>query len=96
MAASLTIIDQIEKTVDGDYEEWQIGLTDDSASRKAELGNPLSWLQWQAESFQEAQKVLDHFFKKGMGNAGSIKKSGDVVYILLLDKPRLKAMTFVF
>ena len=96
MAASLTIIDQIEKTVDGEYEEWQIGLTDDSPSRKAELGNPLSWLQWQAESFQEAQKVLNHFLEKGMGNAGSIKKIGDVVYILLIDKPRLQAMTFVF
>lgn len=96
MAASLTIIDQIEKAVDGDYEDWQIGLTDDSASRKAELGNPLSWLQWQAETFQDAQKVLDHFFKKGMGNAGSIKKIGDVIYILLMDKPRVKAMTYVF
>ena len=96
MAATITIIDQIEKTVDGNYEDWQIGLTDNSALRKSQMGNPLSWLQWQADSHDEAFKIVEHFLKKGMGDAGGDKSLGDFVYILLIDKPALKNVTFVF
>ena len=86
MASSLIIIEQIERTVNGAYSDWQIGITDDSALTKALLGNPLSWLQWQANSTEEAVAVVNHFAEKGMKNLGCRTKSADYVYILLLDK----------
>ena len=86
MATELIIIEQIERTVNGKYAEWQIGITDDSARRKAKLGNPLSWLQWQANSVQAARAVVQYFLAKGMHDGGCDSKSADFVYILLLDR----------
>ena len=86
MASSLIIIDQIERTVNGAYSDWQIGITDDSARTKAQLGNPLSWLQWQANSPEDAIVVVEYFQKKGMQDAGYITKSADFVYIVLVDR----------
>jgi hypothetical protein len=86
MASAMIIIEQIEKTVDGAYSEWQIGITDDSARTKTQLGNPLSWLQWQADSTREAISVVNYFIEKGMQDAGCTTKSADFVYILLLDR----------
>jgi hypothetical protein len=89
MASSLIIIEQIERTVNGAYSDWQIGITDDSAITKAQMGNPLSWLQWQANSTEEAVAVVNHFEEKGMKNLGCTTKSADYVYILLLDNMAL-------
>ncbi|MCZ6821298.1 MAG: hypothetical protein O7G31_17660 [Calditrichaeota bacterium] len=93
MASRTVIIDQIEKTVQGKYQEWQIGVTDDSASRKAQLGNPISWLQWLAESEDDAAQIVNHFADKGMHQVGSVEERGDFVYILLIDNPVLKLGT---
>lgn len=89
MASRTVIIDQIEKTVQGQYQEWQIGVTDDSASRKAQLGNPLSWLQWRAESENDAAEIVNHFADKGMHQVGCVEERGDFLYILLIDIPVL-------
>lgn len=93
MASRTVIIDQIEKTVQGKYQEWQIGVTDDSASRKAQLGNPISWLQWLAESEDDAAQIVNHFADKGMHQVGYVEERGDFVYILLIDNPVLKLGT---
>ncbi len=86
MASRDTIIQQIERTVDGRYEDWQIGLTDDSARRKAEFGNPLCWLQWQAESTADALEIIDYFVTCGMRGVARVVPSGESVFILLVDK----------
>lgn len=87
MASDSTIISQIEKTVGGKYLDWKIGITDDPAHRKAQFGNPLSWLQWKADSEQAAQNVERYFSKKGMISARKASKSAKYVYILLKNNP---------
>ena len=87
MATQETIVQQIERTVGGEYHDWQIGLTDDSSGSKAALGNPLSWLQWQADSADEAVGILDYFVQKGMQSVGKITRSGEFVFVLLVDNP---------
>lgn len=86
MATAATIIQQIENTVQGAYSDWQIGLTDDSATRKAQLGNPLSWLQWQADSIQAAMDIVAYFKKLGMYVVTGKHRPGETVYILLSDR----------
>jgi len=81
MASEAIIISQIENTVGGKYSGWKIGITDKPALRKAQVGNPLSWLQWQADSHQAAKNVLQYFLQKGMKHSGTANKSADFVYI---------------
>jgi len=93
MASEATIIKQIEKTVVGKYSDWLIGLTDDPALRKAQLGNPLSFLQWKADSEQAAKNVERYFLVKGIQSAGVAPKSALHVYILLVHNPGSKNKT---
>ncbi len=83
MASEKTIIRQIENTVSAKYTDWKIGITDDPAKRKAALGNPLNWLQWQADSNHDAQNVVNYFVKKGMKRSGVANKTAIYVYIFL-------------
>lgn len=92
MVSASTIIQQIESAVGGRYSDWQIGVTDDTVARRAKLGNPLTWLQWQVKSDQDAQKILNDFLQKGMKKFGSVK-SAKFVYILLSDNPSQKKHT---
>ncbi|MFQ5652415.1 MAG: hypothetical protein ACE5IY_20990 [bacterium] len=84
MASEATIIQQVEMTVQGQYSKWKIGITDGPARRRAQLGNPLSWLHWQADSEEIARAVKHHFLSCGMHKAGRAKSVGHFVYILLL------------
>ncbi|HEX9654195.1 MAG TPA: hypothetical protein VGA99_10835 [bacterium] len=84
MASEKTIIRQIEKTVGVNYSDWKIGITNDPAQRKAALGNLLNWLQWQADSHQEAQNVFRYFVQKGMKRSGVANKAATNVYIFLV------------
>lgn len=84
MASEMTIKKQIEKTVKGRYSDWQIGITDYPVQRKAQLGYPLSWLQWKADSEQATRNVECYFLQKGMDSAGAAPKRARFVYILLV------------
>jgi hypothetical protein len=83
MASEKTIIRQIENTVGAKYSDWKIGITDDPAKRRAAVGNPLNWLQWQADSNLEAQNVVRYFVQKGMKRSGAANKTATYVYIFL-------------
>ncbi len=87
MATEATIIKQIEKTAAGKYSDWLIGLTDDPAVRKAQLDNPLSFLQWKADTERAAKNVERYFLAKGMHSAGAAPQSALHVYILLAINP---------
>jgi len=81
MTSKSDIRKQIESTVGGRYRDWQIGVTEDPLVRKAQLGNPLTWLQWQADSEESAGEIRDEFVNKGMMLSGrSGPPSGDYVY----------------
>jgi hypothetical protein len=84
VASQAVIIKQIEKVVAGKYFDWMIGLTDNPLNRKAELGNPLSFLQWKADSEQDAKNVELHFLLKGMQSVGIAPNLAIHVYILLV------------
>ncbi len=64
MASENYIIRQIEDIAAGKYKEWQIGLTDKPLNCKAQLGNPLTWLHWKADSEQEALNAERFFFRQ--------------------------------
>ncbi len=84
MATLITIKQQIKKTVDGKYSDWQIGVTNDPKHRKAQLGNPLSWLQWKVDTEETAFMGAQYFQKKGMLCDGELPKSAKYIYILLV------------
>ncbi|MFQ5637537.1 MAG: hypothetical protein ACE5IR_06030 [bacterium] len=84
MASEKIIKQQISHTVKGKYEDWLIGVTDDPIARKAQLGNPLDWLLWEADSEDVATKVKKHFVRLCMKSSRSPAKSGKFVYILHL------------
>lgn len=78
MTSKADIRKQIENTVGGRYQDWQIGTTEDPVVRKAQLGNPLTWLQWQADSETAAADIRTEFVQKGMILSGA---AGRYVYI---------------
>ena len=85
MATENYIIRQIEGIAAGKYTEWQIGLTDEPLNRKAQLGNPLTWLHWKADSEQEARNAERFFLDKGLkGIIATTPGPGVYVYILHL------------
>jgi hypothetical protein len=81
MTSKTTIRKQIESTVGGRYSDWQIGLTAEPVARKAKLGNPLNWLQWQADSQQSAREIREEFANKGMRPSSRTDKIGQWVFI---------------
>ncbi len=82
MASASYIIRQIENITAGKHRKWQIGLTDEPLNRKAQLGNPLTWLHWKADSEQEARNAERFFLDGGMKNAG--QTTGPAVYVYIL------------
>ncbi len=82
MASENYIIRQIDDMAAGKYTEWQIGVTNKPLSYKAQLGNPLTWLHWKADSEQEALKAERFFLNKGMKRDSMTTGAGVYVYIL--------------
>lgn len=80
-ASEGTIERQIVQTVSEDYSTWTIGVTDKPALRKAQVGNPLNWLQWKADSEQAALNIERYFLQKGMKPDKGAPSSGQYVYI---------------
>ncbi|MFQ5824832.1 MAG: hypothetical protein ACE5JB_12305 [bacterium] len=87
MASEPTIKQQIEQAVGGKFSDWKIGATVNPKRRKAQLGNPLSWLHWKADSPRTARNIERYFLQKGMKRAGGAPKGADYIYILLVHNP---------
>ncbi len=83
MTAKATIQQQIEGIAQKQYAKWMIGVTRDPVARKARLGNPLSWLHWQADSHQDAMDILEHFVNAGMKEAGTAETNALFVFVFL-------------
>lgn len=83
MPSKAIIISEIESTVSEKYPDWKIGITNEPATRRAQLGNPLSWLQWRAASEDCALFILTHFLHAGLRNAGEKSEPGEHVFIFL-------------
>ncbi len=81
MASKKTIVQQIEHSIQDEHGAWSIGVTPDPAARKAGLGNPLSWLQWQADSEDAASDILNDLVQSGVNRSGPAGQTGTFVYI---------------
>lgn len=81
MTLEATIKKQISHTAGNDYSTWTIGVTNKPALRKARVGNPLSWLQWKADSEQAALNVERYFLQRGMKQDKGVPSEGHYVYI---------------
>ncbi len=81
MTSEATIKKQIAKTASDDYSSWTIGVTDKPSLRKAQVGNPLSWLQWKADSEKAARNIERYFLRKGMMPDKAVPSAGQYVYI---------------
>lgn len=74
-----SIIDAIDKRVKSTekkkYSIWTIGITNDPERRKGEHNNPKYWMDWKADSEQDARDIEEHFKKKemkgGLGGGGN-------------------------
>ena len=85
MNSEITIIAQIERMVNGHYQDWQIGVTNNPRLRKAQAGNPIGWIQWQTNTKKTANYIMYLFLQKGMQNAGMKPEPGNCVFIMLAD-----------
>lgn len=65
MASEAAIKAGIERLV-GTYSLWAIGLTDSPDQREIEVGSPMGWRIFDADSEQVAKNVGEHFVGKGM------------------------------
>ena len=83
MASENYIIRQVKDNTIGKYTKWQIGLTGEPLNCKAQLGNPLTWLHWKADSEQEARNAERFFLDRGMKSAD--QTTGPAVYVYLLN-----------
>jgi len=81
MADKKTILKQIESVVQARRADWRVGSTANATETKARSGNPLDWLQWQADSADDASEIVESLV------AGGVKRSrlsgpGRTVFIL--------------
>lgn len=83
MSSKAIIISEVESTINKKYSDWEIGITNEPGKRKAQLGNPLSWLQWQAASEDVALFILAYFLDSGLKLSGKKPEQGKHVFILL-------------
>jgi len=81
MTSKATIRKQIESAVAGSCASWHIGVTDEPVARKARLGTPLNWLQWEAESEKVALEIREEYIKRGMQVSGNSDSPGRYIYI---------------
>jgi len=77
----ITITNEINVLVGGNFEAWRIGLTNDPIVRKRQLkeaqGEDVSrWQQWQADSLGDARLIEAKFRESGMGASS---QGGDMV-----------------
>lgn len=80
MASESEIISEIEMIV-GTYSSWTIGITDDPKRKKQELGNPILWHDWDADSESSAKNIEEHFIEKGMKGSTGDGTSPHYVYV---------------
>ena len=81
MASEAAIESAIERIAGGGYSAWTIGVTDNSARRRIEHGNPNTWLQWYADTETVARNVERYFLDEGMKGAPGGAGRADYVYI---------------
>jgi len=85
MVSKSTIMSEIESRVQSaktkKYSIWTIGVTDDPQTRKQKHDDPKYWMQWNADSEQDARDIESHFIDKGMKGGTGGGGSADWVYI---------------
>ncbi len=85
MVSKSTIISEIDYRVNNvktpDYSAWTIGVTDQPATRKHQHDDPKHWMQWNADSEQDARDIETHFKNKGMKGGTGGRGNADWVYI---------------
>ena len=83
MASETTITAGIDRLV-GTYSLWGIGLTANPDQREVEIGNPMGWRLFEADTEQVAKNVEAHFVGKGMVGDNLGRNSGAKhVYIFM-------------
>ncbi|PKB71251.1 MAG: hypothetical protein BZY87_06455 [SAR202 cluster bacterium Io17-Chloro-G6] len=99
--ASATIIKESINMVVTTYSLWTIGLTIDPGRREVEIGNPIGWRLFEADTEQAAKNVEAHFVGKGMKGATGGRASGATYVFIFMglkagqeaDKPVRPAWT---
>lgn len=82
--ASATLIKESIRTIVTTYSLWTIGLADDPDRREVELGNPIGWRLFEADTEEAAKNVESHFVGKGMkGAAGRSASEAKYVFIFM-------------
>ena len=65
MASETAIEVGIDRIV-GTCSLWAIGITDDPVQRQAEMGTPMGWCLFEADSERVAENIEAHFVGRGM------------------------------
>ena len=78
---AVSIGNQIDVIVAGDYQKWYIGVTDDPDGQKREHGNPAVWHQWQPDNKSESRVIEKHFIYLQMDGGPMGRGNAEFVYI---------------
>ena len=82
--ATGTIIKENIRTIATTYGLWTIGLTIDPGRREVNIGNPIGWRLFEADTEQVAKNVEAHFVRRGMkGDSGGRASGAKYVYIFM-------------
>lgn len=80
--ASATIVKESIKLVVTTYSLWTIGLTTDSGRREVEIGSPIGWRLFEADTGQVAESVEAYFVGQGM-NAATGRRAFGAQYVFI-------------
>ena len=82
-------IDELVKSqTDGVYSKWRIGRANDVEESKTQHGNPDSWLDWDADTVEDAIQVESYFVENGMRLEGAGYGDADFIYVFFGGSPQ--------
>ena len=85
----ITEIDDLVKSqTEGVYSKWRIGRANDAQDSKKQHGSPDSWLDWDADTVEDAVKVESFFVEKGMRQEGEGYGDADFIYVFFGGSPQ--------
>ena len=85
MSSANEIQEEINSMVEGNYDDWIIGVTDDPERMKINCGKPLSWHKFEADTEIDARKAEKYFRELGM-HVGEQGDDADYVYVYRNDE----------
>jgi len=75
------IVPEIKRIVNSDYSSWAIGISNNPALRRKELGNPAIWYEWEVVTSEAAYNVMRYFHSQGVNIDSRSERGANHIYL---------------